>query len=274
MAIDRGRPAGYMNGMACDPSPRHDASAARHAAWARAVTWIAIVGIVTAAGLYVFKSLRDLPGEALENVGQTVRRTGEALATVASAFHHGTVTTSFLSYATRLSGQQHFQFATLRQMEVFTQSDQRTTGFGYIPLPEVIVEARAPVEFTYYLDLNAPWRFELRDGVLHVFAPPIRFNQPAVDASAIQYEIRKGSLFRDTAEAMENLKQAITMLTRLRARENIRLVRETGRRQTAEFIERWLARQFADGAQYPVKVYFPGEAPQELTPLLTNAPAR
>ena len=238
------------------------------------MTWIGIVLILAAAAVYVFKSLRDLPGEGVEKLGGAISKTGEALASVAAAFTQGTITTSFLSYATTLNANQYLQFATLRQTEVFTQSDQKTTGFGYIPLPEVIVEARAPVDYTYYLDLNAPWKLELRDSVIHVFAPPIKFNKPAVDASEIKYEIRKGSMFRDTAEAQENLKKSITFLTNQRARENIKLVRETGRKQTAEFIERWLAKNFTDGKNYPVKVYFPGEAPQGGLTILTNTPLR
>jgi hypothetical protein len=130
-----------------------------------------------------------------------------------------------------------------------------------VPLPEVIVVARAPVEFTYYLDLNARWQLVLQDGVLHVLAPNIKFNTPAVDASQIKYEVRKNSAFRNTTAAVEGLKQSVTILARDRARENINLVRETGRRQTGEFVEKWLMKSFTDGKQYPVKVYFADEKP-------------
>ena len=45
----------------------------------------------------------------------------------------------------------------------------------------------------------------------------------------------------------------------MRAKENIQLVRENGRKQTADFVEKWLSKSFTDGKQYPVKVYFPDE---------------
>ena len=134
-------------------------------------------------------------------------------------------------------------------------------------LPDVVVEARAPVEYTYYLDLNGKWQFDLRDNVVYVFAPPIKFNKPAVDASAITYEVRKGGI--KTAEAQDTLKKSITRLVSLRARENIPLVRETGRKQTTEFVEHWLMKSFTDGKQYPVKVYFPDEP----RPGVINVPA-
>ena len=222
--------------------------------------WMVIVLILVVGGVFVFKSCRNVPGDVLDKTGKVIDRAGHALASVAAAFNQGTITTSFISYATTISNQHYLQFATLRQSEIFTRTDEASTGFGYVPLPDVVVEARAPVEFTYYLDLNAKWRLQLKDNVIYVFAPPIKFNKPAVDASEIKYEIRKGSVLRDVETAQENLKKSITFLSQTRARENIALVRETGRKQTAEFVEKWLSKSFPDGKQYPVKVYFQGEA--------------
>src|SRR5712692_7363957 len=238
--------------------------------WARSTMWMGIVLFLVVGGAYVFKSCRDVPGDLIDKTGQAIGKAGNALATVAAAFNQGTGTTSFLSYATSISNNHYLQFATLRQTEVFTQTDEASTGFGYIPLPEVIVEARAPVEFTYYLDLNAKWQLLLKENVFYVRAPPIQFNKPAVDASAIQYEVRKDSVLRkyypfasSPAQAQEELKKSITFLANRRARENVSLVRETGRRQTTEFVERWLMKSFTDGKQYPVKVYFADESPPD-----------
>lgn len=201
----------------------------------------------------VVRSCRSLPNEA----GKLIEKTGRALADVASAFRQGTIRTEFTSYATTITNQQLLQFATLRQSETFTRSEENTTGFGYIPLPEVIVEARAPVEYTYHLDLNAPWNFVLRDNIIHVFPPPIRFNKPSIDASEITYQVKKGYLKTD--EATENLKKSLSSLAVLKARDNIPLVRETARRETSLFVENWLAKSFSDGRKFAVKVYFPGE---------------
>jgi hypothetical protein len=233
------------------PTPAH--------AWAKATMWIAIVLIFVLALLYVFRSCRDLPVDTIDRTARLIDKTSRAVATVAAAFNRGTVTTSFVSYATTISNQQYLQFATLKQMEIFSRSEVPSTAFGYIALPEVVVEARAPVEYTYYLDLNGPWRFELSNHVIHAFAPPVRFNKPAVDASAITYEVKRG--YVKTADALENLKQSITSLVTLRAKENIPLVRETGRKQTIEFVERWVVSSFTDGTNYHVKVFFPGEGP-------------
>ena len=225
--------------------------------WPKTALWMFVIGIIALNLSLVLRSCRNLPGETLDKTAKVIEKAGKTLTDIASAFRQGTITTEFFSYGTTLSNQQYFQFATLKQTEVFTRSEEARTGFGYIPLPAIVVEARAPVEYTYHLDLNGKWNFVLKDNVVHVLAPPIRFNRPAVDASAITYEVKKGYL--KTEEALDNLKQSLTSLSMLKARENIPLVRENGRRQTAEFVERWLMKSFTDSKDYTVKVYFPGE---------------
>ena len=64
-------------------------------------------------------------------------------------------------------------------------------------------------------------------------------------------------------EAMEDLKKSLTSLAVLKARENVHLVRETGRETVAEFVQQWMRGNFADGTNYQVKVYFPGEKEPE-----------
>ncbi|HEY0456602.1 MAG TPA: hypothetical protein VGE41_09525, partial [Verrucomicrobiae bacterium] len=181
-----------------------------------------------------------------------------ALSSLAESFSHKNVTTSFISYATSISNYHRLQFASLKQTEIFTRTEETSTAWGYVSLPDVVVEARAPVEYTYYLDFNDKWRFDLQDNVLYVYAPAIKWNTPAVDASAITYEVRKGKF--KTAEALENLKKSITSLSKLRAKENIPLLKENARKQTSEFVENWLEKSFTDGKNYPIKVIFPDEA--------------
>ncbi len=238
-------------------TPKQGAPGGRSWAWPTA--WMVVVLILTAGAVYAFKACRDLPGEVLEKGGKAAQAIGQQLASVAAAFKQGTITTTFTSYATSISGSQFLQFATLTQNEKFTRRDEASVGFGYIPLPDIIVEANAPVTYTYYLDLNDRWEFLLQDGEILVTAPRIRFNKPAVDVSRIQYEVKKDSLLRKTGEAMESLKSSITYLSYKRAETNIDLVRETGRRQTEAFVRNWLGKAFADGKRYPVRVRFRDE---------------
>ena len=212
--------------------------------------------IFVGAGIYVFKSCIELPGKVVERSSQAAREMGRALADVAAAFRRGTFVTSFESYATTIMNQQYLQFATLKQMEIFTETDVQS--FGTVEF-EGVVEARAPVEYTYYVDLKGKWEFTLRDNVIYVQAPPIRANKPAVDVSKLTYETKKYRPFLSAA-AEKRLKQNLTGLISLRAKENVPLVKETGRKQIGDFVETWLARSFTDGKVYAVKVYFPDES--------------
>jgi len=243
------------------PAPVQPASPGeRRSAWPFATACITIFLILAVSTVYAFKSCLNAPANAFHNAGELADKIGHQLQKVASAFSQGTVTTTFTSYATSISGSQYFQFATLNQTEVFTRKDETTTGFGYIPLPDVIVEATAPVTYTYFLDLNDKWDFVLQDGVIYVTAPDIKYNKPAVDPSKITYEVKRNSMIRNTKDAMENLKSSITVLSYRKAQTNINLVRENGRRQTELFVQNWLEHSFTDGKNYPVKVRFRSEA--------------
>jgi hypothetical protein len=240
--------------------------------WAKTTLWGLVILFISLNFLLFLKTCRDMPGRTLDQTGRVIEKAGSALSSIAAAFKQGTITTSFVSYATSLTNHQRLQVATLREMALFTQTNQMSTAFGYLRLPEVVVEARAPVEYTYYVDLNAPWRFVLQDGVVIAHAPRLQFNKPAVDASGLTYEVRKGSFKTD--EALEGLKQSITSLVVLRGKENTALVREPARREVAAFVEKWLQRSFSDARSHPVKVVFEGEPASPGSAVVSPAPPR
>jgi len=224
-------------------------------AWAVAVALVAIIAILVGAGLYVFRSLREIPGQALSGARDLLQDLEE----VAAAFRQGTIETTFVSYAATVSGSSRLQFATLRQIEVFTRTDQAAVLWGQLELPRVVVSATAPVQYTAYLDLDERWEFLLEGRTLYVLAPKIRFNKPAIDASRIQYEVREGSLLRDEELAIDKLKEGLTAMSFARAQEHVSLVRETGRKRTEDFVANWLAQAFGDGGEYNVEVFFADE---------------
>jgi hypothetical protein len=222
--------------------------------WPAAFTTVA--ALLVLAGLYVFHSLRRVPAEVADSGVKLVRE----LRDLVRAFNTGTVETSFHSYATEVSGSSYLQFATLDEIEVFERSDFSSTLWGQIELPEVVVRATAPVQYTYYLDLDAEWRFELEGDTVRVRAPRIKFNKPSVDASRIEYEVRQSSVLRDEEAAMEKLRAGMSAMAHRRAQENVHLVRETGRRKTEEFVASWLLQSFEQEAKdYRVEVLFADE---------------
>jgi hypothetical protein len=226
-----------------------------HVPWALATAAVAVVALVVGAGLYVFRSVRSLPGEIVEGGRKTLQDLGQ----VAAAFRTGTVTTTFRSYATEVTGTTRLQFAELRQHEVFERRDTEAIFWGALELPDVVVEARAPVTYTYFLDLQKEWRFRLEGRDVLVVAPPVEWNRPAVDVSAMSLSVREGSVFRNPELAKERLRAELTPLLERRAREHVPFVRETGRRKVEEFVETWLVRRFADGGEHRARVLFADE---------------
>jgi len=221
------------------------------------VAVLGVAAMVAGVAFYLVKRTADLPADVAEQGRQVLKD----IHSIAEAFRTGTVTTSFTSYATEVSGSAYFQFATLRQVEVFERRDTSVVLWGQLALPDVVVEARAPVEYTYYLDLNKPWSLRLEKGIVWVTAPRIEFNAPAIDASAIRFQVREGSVFRDENLALDSLRAGLTEMARTKARQNVALVREVGRRKTEEFVETWLVRGFSDGGTYRARVVFADEPP-------------
>jgi hypothetical protein len=227
----------------------------QHAAWALAVAVIAVALIVTGGALYVFRSARSLPAE----VAESGRKALSELREVAAAFRTGSITTTFRGDATSVAGTTRLQFAELRQEEVFERRDAAAVLWGALALPDVVVEARAPVTYTYFLDLDKEWRFKLQQDVVDVTVPPVEWNRPAPDVSALRFSIREGSVLRDEQLVLDRLRAELTPLLDRRAKQHVPLVRETGRRKVEAFVETWLVQRFADGKQYRARVVFADE---------------
>jgi hypothetical protein len=250
--------------VSASPPDPPDRPASGHAAWALASAMVAIVAILTGGGLYLARSARSLPADLVD-------RGAAALREVAAAFRSGTVTTSFRSDATRLRGTTRLQVVELRQLETFERRDAESILWGALALPDVVVEARAPVAYDYFVDLEKDWRFTLAGKDVLVTAPPLEWNPPAVDVSALRYEVREGSVLRDEAIVTERLRAELSGLVALRARQHVALVREPARRKVEAFVETWLVQRFADGTGYRARVRFADE-PEETTPPAPSLP--
>jgi hypothetical protein len=179
---------------------------------------------------------------------------------IAAAFRNGTIETSLRSYATTLQGVSRFQFAELRQLESFERTDKTSIAWGTIPLPDVVVEARGQVVYTYVLDFQKRWDIRLADGRIEVVAPAPEFVAPALDPSSLTFEIKSGSVLRDEEAVRKSLQAGLSELLMLRAREHLPLVRETGRKATEEFVRNFLISNYDGASSLPVTVRFADES--------------
>jgi hypothetical protein len=244
--------------MSASPPAAPDRRPPGHGAWALASAVVAIVAILAGAGLYLARSARSLPADLVD-------RGAAALREVAAAFRAGTVTTTFRSDATRLQGTTRLQVVELRQLETFERRDAESILWGALALPDVVVEARAPVVYEYFVDLEKDWRFTLAGKDVLVAAPPLEWSPPAVDVSALRYEVREGSVLRDEQIVTDRLRAELSGLVAMRARQHIPIAREAARRKVGAFVETWLVQRFADGPGYRARVRFADE-PEERAP--------
>ncbi|MBK9090280.1 MAG: hypothetical protein IPL90_15020 [Holophagales bacterium] len=227
-----------------------------------------VLAILVAASILVGRLAR-LPGEMAGAIPRTIRETSaavsEGLAKLAAAIRSRSITTTFASTATEIRGTNRLQVAELSQVEVVERRD--AMQFFGVPLPDVVVSARAPVTFTYVLDLDGPWDFDLTDRTVTVLAPALAWNAPAVDVSKLTFVKAESSILRDEDRVVEELRASLTAMFRQRARQNVPLVRETARRQAEEFVRSWLLRAYGVPEDVRVVVRFRGE-PEAMRPVL------
>jgi hypothetical protein len=200
-----------------------------------------------------------------ERLGEQSRAVGRAvvdeLGALARAFRTGTVQTRFAAFTTRVEGTNYLQVATLEQVQTFEIEDSTTLLWGTVELPPVVVRATAPVTYTYFVDLEGSWRFDLQDRQVRVTAPALRYNKPALDVSKLRWEVLRGSLLRDEAVVQEQLRRELTGRAALQGRAGVPLVRETARNGIERFVRNWLLQTFDDAEGYAVEVLFADEAP-------------
>ena len=247
-----------------EPPGQGDARGARRprsqVLWPLAFVTLTLGLIVVIVIGFVIIRVMSIPGDVVSGTRELARDAALAVERIAEAFQTGTVQTSFVSYATEISGSAFLQFATLDQTEVLQRTDSASLLWGRLRLPDVMVEARVPVRYTYYLDLEDEWLLTLEGTTVNVLAPGVRANRPAVDASAIEYRVQTDSVLRDEEAVLEQLRLRITDQLSARAGENIALVRELGRRKTADFVRTFLLAQFGDDVEsYRIEVRFRDE---------------
>ena len=196
----------------------------------------------------------------VRSLGGTAESSLIAIRKIAEGFETGKVETVLRSYATSVRGVSRLQFAELRQLESFERTDSAAVAWGTIPLPDVVVEARGNVVYSYVLDFQKRWDLKYTPGRVDVLAPAPEFTPPALDPSSLVFEVKKGSMLRDEEAVRASLQAGLAGLLAERARAHVPLIRETGRKATEEFVRNFLTSQYDDAANITVRVRFADEA--------------
>ncbi|MBX2986431.1 MAG: hypothetical protein KF802_00910 [Bdellovibrionaceae bacterium] len=149
------------------------------------------------------------------------------------------MTSSFTSYVTGSRGVQRVQLFEADSVEVIERTSQYSLFWNTFKLPDMVVLARVPVRYVYYVDLQEPFEVSEADGRLRVQAPALKAALPAPDVSGLSFEVKSGGLFRDARAAFEDLRKTITPLLKENAERQIPLVREQAREQMKALILAW-----------------------------------
>lgn len=222
--------------------------------------WAVAMGLLIIACLVLPILLIRSAMTRVRSLGGTAESALISVRNAAEAFATRSVETTLRSYATSVKSMSKFQFAELKQLESFERTEGAALAWGTIPLPDVVVEARGRVVYTYLLDFQKRWDMKLENGRVDVIAPAPEFGVPALDPSTLTFEIKRGSVFRDEAAVRDALQAGLSVLLDQRARDHLPLVRETGRKATAEFVRNFLIANYDDAANLEVRVRFADEA--------------
>lgn len=242
--------------MSETPAPQAPERRSRGGGWALAMVFLTIACLVLPILLIRSAMTR------VRSLGGTAESALIAVRHMADGFRTGEVETTLRSYGAQVHGTSRFQFAELKQFESFERKDSTSLAWGVLPLPDVVVEARGTVVYTYVLDLQKRWDLKLTDRTVDVVAPAPEFSTPALDPSTLTFETKQGSVLRDEEAVRKALQTGLAGLLDQRAREHLPLVRETGRKTTEEFVRSFLLSRYDDTAGMTVRVRFADEAPQ------------
>ena len=242
--------------MSETPAPRPPERRSRGGGWAIALAFLTIACLVLP--ILLIRSAM----QRVRSLGGTAESALIAVRHMADGFRTGEVETTLRSYGAQVHGTSRFQFAELKQLESFERKDSTSLAWGAIPLPDVVVEARGAVVYTYVLDLQKRWDLKLEGQTVEVLAPAPEFSTPALDPSTLVFETKQGSVLRDEEAVRKALQTGLAGLLTDRARAHLPLVRETGRKTTEAFVRNFLLSHYDDAAGMKVRVRFADEAPE------------
>lgn len=146
---------------------------------------------------------------------------------------------SFTSYVHEARGLQRVELYETRSVEIIERTSKYSLFWDFLKFPDLVVLARVPVRYSYYVDLTEPFEISLRDGRTIVNAPALRAGLPTADVSGISYEVKSGSLFRNSFNAFEELRKTITPLLQENAERQLPSAFEPARKQLMELLKNW-----------------------------------
>ena len=182
------------------------------------------------------------------------------------------VTSKFLSSIPEVSRSSGglLEVATATVPELFIQSDERYTAWGWISLGENVSEIRAPVTYRYHIKLAGEWDLRISGQICRVVAPPLEASlPPSLHTHQMEKRTDRGWGRFDGENQLDELERAITPTVSRMASDSLHmaLVRDEARKTVREFVKTWLLqdRGWKDDEFHFVDVRFSDE-PDQISP--------
>ena len=180
------------------------------------------------------------------------------------------ITQTFIGYTEQTKKVQHLLLLKTTRNE----TDRKEYSFSYPwimngkTLSSAVMEVRAPVTYSYYVDMKDPWKIICEGETLAIIAPKIQVEEPATDLSRLETHIDSGKLIFNEAGKLEELRKQFysDMIKKATSREYMDSVREDARRSLAEFANGWIVADLAK--KYPMKYISIRFEDEEKFPLL------
>jgi hypothetical protein len=180
------------------------------------------------------------------------------------------ITQTFIGYTEHTKKVQHLLLLKITRNE----TDRKEYRFSHPwlmngkTLSSAVMEVRAPVTYSYYVDMKGPWKIISEGETLSIVAPKIRVGEPATDLSRLDTHIDSGKFIFNEAEKLEELRKQFyaDMIKKGTSREYMDSVREDARRSLAEFANGWILAELS--RKYPVKYISVRFEDEEKFPLL------
>jgi len=237
--------------------------------WGWPIMWVLIIAILTGGIVFLAHSCLKTPEAATDKLRDTAKGFHDVIKQDVIDFVKfvagpsedvsARILTNFRSFQPELK----LQLATFKEDALIERTDSHWL------LPDVKLEARAPISYTYFVDLNGTWNFLVQNRKILVFPPAVQCNTPAYDVGKLTISVKEDSVLRRTEIAKEAFHNELMGYAWGRSKIQIPLIKENARKQLKTFVETWIKNNFANTEGFAVEVYFPDEKTG-----VTFAPAR
>jgi len=161
-------------------------------------------------------------------------------------FTNDNITQRFTASLPEITSELNLELGICKQVETFTQTEERRVFWGLVNLGTNVVQVSVPVTYRFHVRVREAWKLETRGHRVIVQAPVLRpALPPAIHTDEMQRLEQRGWARWAPTDMLAELERQITPTLNEYASDprRLNLVRATCRQSVAEFVRLWLERE-------------------------------